>query len=156
MPKTKFQSIIFTLIMVFCMVYCMTCYTVTLKMGELTPEVFLLAIREMWMEYVIVFCLIFFFITKAAQRLAFRIFTPGIDKPIFLTLAIQSFTVCLIVPVITLIATFLHGTTVHWFSYWIQLAFLCFPAALCLQIFFVGPFVRWIFRILFRNQLARS
>lgn len=26
MPKTKFQSIIFTALMVFCMVYCMTVY----------------------------------------------------------------------------------------------------------------------------------
>lgn len=146
MPKTKFQSIIFTLIMVFCMVFCMTCYTIAIKMGGLTSQVFLLAIKEMWIEYVIVFCLIFFVITKAAKKLAFRVVTPGTDKPIFVILAIQSFTVCLIVPTITLIATFLHNGTNNWFSNWIQLAFLCFPAALCLQLFFVGPFVRLIFR----------
>ncbi len=154
MPKTKFQSIIFTLIMVFCMVFCMTCYTIALKFGGLTPQVFALAIKEMWLEYIIVFCLIFFIITKAAQRLAFRIVTPKADKPIFIILAIQSFTVCLIVPTITLIATFLHNGTKAWFTNWIQLAFLCFPVALCLQVFFVGPLVRLIFRTIFKKQLA--
>ena len=90
MPKTKFQSIIFTLIMVFFMVFSMTCYTISLNMGSLTPQVFSMAIREMWVEYVVVFCLIFFLITKTAQKLAFRIVTPGVDKPIFIILAIQS------------------------------------------------------------------
>ena len=45
MPKTKFQSIIFTLIMVFFMVFSMTCYTISLNMGSLTPQVFSMAIR---------------------------------------------------------------------------------------------------------------
>lgn len=46
MPKTKFQSIIFTLMMVFCMVFCMTAYTIALKMGGLSYTVFALAIKE--------------------------------------------------------------------------------------------------------------
>ena len=68
MPKTKFQSIIFTLIMVFFMVFSMTCYTISLNMGSLTPQVFSMAIREMWVEYVVVFCLIFFLITQKLLR----------------------------------------------------------------------------------------
>lgn len=91
---------------------------------------------------------------KTAQKLAFRIVTPGVDKPIFIILAIQSFTVCLIVPTITLFATFLHNGVQNWFTNWLQLAVLCFPVAFCLQIFFVGPLVRLIFRTLFRSQLA--
>ena len=147
MPETKIQSIIFTLIMVFCMVFSMTCYTVAIGMGGLHNEVFKIAIREMWVEYVVVFILIYFAITKLAQRLAFRIVTPGKDKPIMIILAIQSFTVCLIVPVITLFATFLHnGYSEQWFSQWIQTAVLCFPMAYCLQIFLIGPFVRLVFR----------
>lgn len=154
MPKTKVQSVVFTMMMVFCMVFCMTCYTIALKFRGLSYQVFYLAIREMWVEYVIVFLLIFFAITKIAKKLAFRILTPGIDKPIFVTVAIQCFTVCLIVPTITLFATFFHnGFTTDWLVQWIQLAFLCFPAALCLQIFLVGPFVRLIFRTIFRKQL---
>ena len=153
MPKTKFQSFIFTLIMVFCMVYCMTLYTVSLKSGGLSYQVIAIAFKEMWLEYVIVFCLIFFFITKLAQKLAFRIIDPEKSQPIFVILSIQSMTVCIIVPVITLIATFIHnGVTSFWFTQWIQLAFLCFPIALCLQVFYVGPLVRLIFRTIFRNS----
>ncbi|MBQ9030223.1 MAG: DUF2798 domain-containing protein [Parasporobacterium sp.] len=154
MPKTKFQSFIFTLLMVFCMVYAMTCYTIAGKMGGLTYSVFLMAIKEMWIEYVVVFLLVFFIITRAAQKLTFRIFRPGKDNPIFITLSIQCCTVCLIVPPITLFATFFHnGFTADWFTQWISLAFYCFPAALCLQVFFIGPFVRMLFRRIFHRQL---
>jgi hypothetical protein len=154
MPKTKFQSFIFSLIMVFFMVYCMTAYSIALKMGGLTYNVFLLAIKEMWIEYAIVFVLIFFVISKLAQKLAFKIVTPGVDKPIFIILSIQCFTVCLIVPTITLIVTFIHnGFTAQWFTQWIELAFQCFPVALCLQVFFIGPLVRFIFRLIFKKQL---
>lgn len=155
MPKTKFQSAVFTAIMVFCMVYCMTVYTVSLNAGGLSYGVLAAAIKEMWIEYVVVYLLIFFVITRLAQKLAFRIVTPGVDKPIFVILSIQCFTVCLIVPCITLFATFLHnGFTSVWFTQWIELAVKCFPAALCLQIFFIGPLVRLIFRTIFKKQLA--
>ncbi|MBD9219859.1 MAG: hypothetical protein EGQ35_06050 [Clostridiales bacterium] len=94
MPKTKFQSIIFTAIMVFAMVYCMTVYNVSLKMGGLSYMAFYLAFKEMWLEYVVVYCLIFFIITNTAKRLTFRIIEPGSTQPIFMILAIQCFTVC--------------------------------------------------------------
>lgn len=152
MPKTKFQSFIFTLIMVFCMVFCMTVYTVALNKGGLDYSVFKTAISEMWLEYVIVFLLIFFAITKLAVKLAKRIFVPEKDNPFFMTLLIQSFTVTLIVPTITLIATFIHGGfTYDWFTRWITTAVMCFPMAYFLQIFFVGPFVRLVFRTVFRK-----
>lgn len=157
MPKTKFQSFIFTLIMVFCMVFCMTVYTIAIDMGGLNYTAFSIAIKEMWIEYVIVFALIFFIITRLAQKLAFRIFTAGEDKPIFVILSIQTFTVALIVPAITLIATFIHnGATTEWFVQWIQTAVVCFPMAYFLQILFVGPLVRKIFKIIFRKQLSKT
>lgn len=153
MPKTKFQSIIFTAIMVFAMVYCMTVYNVSLKMGGLSYMAFYLAFKEMWLEYVVVYCLIFFIITNTAKRLTFRIIEPGSTQPIFMILAIQCFTVCQIVPAITLFATLVHnGITADWFCQWIQLAALCFPMALCLQVFFVGPAVRFVFRRIFKNN----
>ncbi len=154
MPKTKFQSVIFTAIMVFCMVYCMTVYTISLNYGGLQYQIFALALKEMWLEYIVVFCLIFFLITNTAKMLAFRIIDPAGSQPIFMILAIQSFTVCQIVPVITLFATLVHnGISADWFCQWIQLAVICFPMALCLQVFFVGPLVRLIFRTIFKNRL---
>ena len=155
MPKTKFQSIIFTALMVFCMVYCMTVYTIALKYGTLSYQIFSLAIKEMWLEYVVVFCLIFFVITNTAKKLALKTILPDNVPPILIILSIQCFTVCQIVPIITLFATLVHnGISANWFCQWIQLAAICFPMALCTQIFFVGPFVRCIFRIIFKKQLV--
>lgn len=153
MPKTKFQSVIFTCIMVFCMVFCMTVYTISMNMGGLSYMVFGLAIKEMWVEYVVVWILAFFIVSHIAQKLAFRMVTPGKDKPIFIILSIQSMTVCQMVPLVTLFATFFHnGFTAEWFTQWITLAVKCFPMAFFLQIFFVGPFVRMVFRTLFKSQ----
>ena len=155
MPKTKFQSLVFTAIMAFCMVYCMTVYTVSLNMGGLSYLVLFLAIKEMWMEYVVVFLLVFFFITKNAMRLAFRFLDPKASQPILVTLSIQCMTCCQMVPIMTLFATLLHGDlTADWFTQWLQLAVICFPMALCTQVFFIGPLVRFIFRTLFKKQFG--
>ena len=105
----RLHCIVFTALMVFCMVYCMTIYAIARKLGGLSGPVFLLAIREMWAEYLLVFLLIFFCITHLVQKLALRIIPPGALPPIFFTLAIQCFTVCLIVPCVTLFATFYHS-----------------------------------------------
>ena len=156
MPKTKFQSVVFTAIMVFFMVYCMTVYTIAGNSGGLSYGAFAVALREMWAEYIVVFLLIFFVIKSLAKKLAFKIVSPGVDKPIFITLAIQSFTVCLIVPCITLFATFWHnGFTSQWFVQWAELIFKCFPAAFCLQVFLIGPLVRRLFKVIFKKQLAQ-
>ena len=154
MPKTKLQGVVFTALMVFSMVFCMTSYTLALQAGGLRPGIFSLAIREMWTEFVIVFVLIFFWITNLARRLTARLFSPK-DKPVFLILSMQAFTVAAIVPSITLIATFLHhGFTGLWLYQWIQTAVLCFPMAFFLQIFLVGPLVRFVFRTLFYPPIA--
>ena len=47
----------------------------------------------------------------------------------------------------------LHGgVNPGFFPRWIQLAGQCFPAALILQVFYIGPLVRWLFRLLFRRN----
>ena len=69
---TKLHRIVFTALMVFCMVYCMTIYAIARKLGGLSGPEFLLAIREMWAEYLLVFLLIFCCITHLAQKSACR------------------------------------------------------------------------------------
>lgn len=44
MPKNKFQEVIFTIMMVFVMVYAMICYNISLNMGGMSNEVFLAAV----------------------------------------------------------------------------------------------------------------
>ncbi|MGN0728741.1 hypothetical protein [Treponema sp.] len=151
MPETKFERVIFLMLMVFCMVFSMTVYTISLKCGSLGADVFSAAVREMWLEYVVVFCLVFFAVSRLSAVLAKRLFNPEKDNPFFMILSVQSITVCLVVPLITLFATFVHGGAENWFCRWILLAFQCFPAAFFLQVFFIGPLVRFAFRLLFRR-----
>ena len=67
MPKTKFQNIIFTLIMAFIMVYAMICYNISLNKGQMSNEVFLLAFHEMVM-WPAAFILEFFAVEKLATK----------------------------------------------------------------------------------------
>ena len=47
MPKTKFQNVVFTLMMSFLMVYAMICYNISMNIGGMTNQVFLMAFHEM-------------------------------------------------------------------------------------------------------------
>ena len=46
MPKTKLQEVVFTILMVFVMVYAMICYNISLNMGGMSNIVFLNAFHE--------------------------------------------------------------------------------------------------------------
>ena len=61
MPKNKFQEVIFTIMMVFVMVYAMICYNISLNMGGMSNEVFLAAFHELIIMGPIAFVLDFFY-----------------------------------------------------------------------------------------------
>ncbi len=155
MPKTKFQEAIFTLLMAITMVYGMELYNLALEGGGLTNEMFLLVFRDLALMGAIVIFLEKLIAGPIAQKLAFRIVTPGEDKPIFVILSISAFTVCMMCPMMSAVATLLfkHPGT-QFFSIWLETAAKNFPMALCWQIFFAGPLVRFLFRKLFSKQLA--
>lgn len=154
MPQTKVQRFVFTMMMVFFMVYSMTCYTIAIKQGGAFHQVFILALQEMWLEYAVVFLLIYFVISTAAQKAALKITGGGTKNAKLTVFMIQSCTVCGIVPAITLFATLAHGgVSDTWFAQWVQTALLCFPAAYCIQICLAGPLVRTMFQAIFSGQL---
>ena len=64
MPKNKFQEVIFTIIMVFFMVYAMICYNISLNIGGMSNEVFLSAFHELIIMGPIAFILDFFIVSK--------------------------------------------------------------------------------------------
>ena len=150
MPKTKFQNVIFTIIMATIMVYGMIVYNVALNTGGVTNQTFLLALHEMPIMVPVAFLLEFFVVEKLASRLAFSFMRPT-DRPQFITYAISLMIVCIMCPVMSLIATLLFkepsfGTWIHTFG--------CnFPMAMFWQMFYCGPLVRLIFRTIFRKQI---
>ena len=150
MPKTKFQDIVLTAIMAIVMVYGMIVYNVALNTGGVTGKTFLLAFHELYIMAPIAFILEFFIVGKIARKLAFTVLTPK-DNPHFITYAISICICCIMCPTMSLIATLLFKTPS--LGTWIQTWAMNFPMAICYQMFYCGPFVRLIFRIIFRKQL---
>ena len=151
MPKTKFQEVVFTIMMVFVMVYAMICYNISLNIGGMANHVFLDAFHELVIMEPVAFILDFFLYGSLSKKLAFRIVNPAEDKPIMIILAISSITVCLMCPSMSLVATLLFknpGKEV--IAIWLQTTALNFPMAFFWQIFFAGPLVRKIFGAIFK------
>lgn len=72
MPKTKFQSIIFTAITAWIMVYIMTLYNTVLASGSFTNVTLWIALKGMWIEFIIIFLCAFFISSHAAKYLLFE------------------------------------------------------------------------------------
>ena len=146
LPQNKFQEVIFTFVMAFVMVYAMICYNISLNVGGMQNFVFLAAFKEMLIMWPVAIVLELLFVGKLAQILAFRFVTPGKDPMIKMILAISAMSVCLMCPLMSLVATILFKNAGSQFvAVWLQTTALNFPMALCWQIFFAGPLVRNVF-----------
>ncbi|WP_130871278.1 DUF2798 domain-containing protein [Intestinimonas massiliensis (ex Afouda et al. 2020)] len=151
MPKTKFQNVIFTIIMAVIMVYGMIVYNVALNTGGVTNATFGMALHEMPIMVPVAFVLEFFVVERLATKLAFTVVRPT-DRPQIITYAISTMIVCIMCPTMSLIATLLFKEPS--FGTWIQTFGCNMPMALIWQLLFCGPLARLIFRTLFRRQLA--
>ena len=121
MPKTKYQEVIFTILMVMVMVYAMVVYNIAFDQGGMNNQIFLLAFHE------------------------------------FPSMVISAITVCFMCPIMSFIATVLfQGVNSDLIANWLQIAVRNFPMALCWQIFYAGPLVRWIFGKIFRQSKERE
>ena len=157
MPKTKTESVIFTAVTAWIMVYGMTLYNLVLVMGSFTNVSFLLALKEMWLEYVILFLCAYFISSPITKKLAFRVVRPG-DRPIAIILTIQVFTVVCQVALASILAVW-HGNgfTVQFVPDYISAYCRNFLMALPLQLLAAGPIARGLFRAVFRRgEVQRS
>lgn len=150
MPKNKFQDVVFTAIMATVMVYGMIVYNVALNTGGVSGITFLAALHEMPIMVPIAFILEFFVVGKLAGKLTFTVMRPD-DRPQFITYAISICICCIMCPVMSLIATLLFKET-KTFGTWVQTWGMNFPMAILYQMFYCGPFVRFIFRLLFPQK----
>ena len=150
MPKNKFEDVVFTIIMATCMVYGMVVYNIALNTGGVTNATFLMALHELLIMVPVAFILEFFVVGKLAPMLAFKVMKPT-DRPQFITYAISICICCIMCPIMSLVATILFKDT-KTFGVWVQTWALNFPMALLYQLFYCGPFVRLIFRTIFRRN----
>ena len=149
MPRNKFEDVIFTAIMATIMVYGMVVYNVALNTGGVTGATFVMALHELPIMVPVAFILEFFIVGKLAKMLAFTVVRPT-DRPQVITYAISICICCIMCPTMSLIATFLFKEPS--FGTWVQTFGMNFPMAICYQMFYCGPFVRLIFRLIFRRN----
>lgn len=151
MPKTKFESVVFTAITAWTMVYIMTLYNKVLDYGSFTNEIFWIAFKAMWGEYILSFLCAFFISSRVSKFFAFRIVQPG-DRPILIIFAIQTFTVVSQVALMSILGVFERfGVTDQFIPNYIYNYCLNFLMALPAQLLISGPIARALFRFLFRR-----
>ena len=107
MPKNKFQEVVFTVIMVFFMVYSMICYNIRLNVGEMTNSIFLSAFHELIIMGPIAFVLDFFIVSKLAFACASRMVDFRNCHPFSMILAISVASIALMCPLMSFAATLL-------------------------------------------------
>lgn len=155
MPKNKFQEVIFTIIMVFFMVYAMICYNIALNIGGMSNEVFLAAFHELVIMGPIAFILDFFIVSKLAFMCAARMVDFRNSHPFSKILAISVPSIAFMCPLMSLAATILFKNAGNQFvSVWLQTTAMNFPMAFFWQLIYAGPIVRFIFRHIFRENEA--
>ena len=149
---SKLQNVVFTLMMSFLMVYAMICYNISMNIGGMTNQVFLMAFHEMIIMWPAAFILEFFLVDNLAHKLAFCMVTPQ-DRPIVITLAISIMIIAIMCPIMSFIATLLFKNAGKEFvAVWLQTTFLNFPVAFFWQLMYCGPFIRFLFRKLFPEK----
>lgn len=146
MFQTKLDECGFTLLTSGLMIYIMGVYNVALHAGGLQYSTFGIAAHSFPLEWLIGFLLAFFVASRTAKFFAFRV-VQLTDRTIFKILCIQTFTVCTMVPLMSLLGTLeSSGLTADLPVIWLQTVALNFVMAYPLQIFVVGPFCRAVFR----------
>lgn len=181
MPRNQFQRSIFALITVIITVHAYVFYSLYVINGDLfktlTGEATVLeAIDKMggvsmcgmtvpiWavviVEFVLAFTLESVMGSPLSFKLACKVFDPRETHPVLFETAIISATVGLMCPAMSFIAAFLYYPYYTGFDIFTLLAnflkLVCFnfPFAFFSQLFFIQPFVRTVFKFLFRKDIA--
>ena len=150
MPQNKRESLIYSVLMCFCMVLWMSIYNVSLHQGGLS----LTSVQEGWLgfpiAYVFAFCCDWFFVSKLAKGVAFGLLLKPDSSPRRKVITIST---CMVVPMVIIMS--LYGAVegcVHtgmWsgvFAQWLHHIPFNFIMALPFQLILAGPFVRFVFR----------
>ena len=171
MPKTRFQGIVFGVLMSMTMAYGMEVYNVAIKMGyntmpggfsNMTNGVFLSALTEASYMWLFVFFFSNLWGNRIGHALAGRIIRPGQDNPFFITLMISGCTVFVMCPTMSMVATILFnivmgGAPVSQLpAIWVGTLLKNFPMALLWNLFAAGPLTRLLFGKLFARQLQEN
>lgn len=180
MPRNQFQRCIFALLTVIITVHAYVFYSLYVINGStlmnVTGETSVLsAIRAqggimlcgkmvpIWAIILAEFCLAYlieiFVGSPLSFRLACKVFDLHNTHPVIFETAIICATVGIMCPVMSFIAAWLYYPYYMGFSVltllanWLKLVCFNFPFAFFSQLFFIQPFVRTVFKFLFRKDM---
>ena len=181
MPRTQFQRMIFALLTVIVTVHAYVFYSLYVINGDLfmsltgAPSV-LAAINAMggvsmcgmtvpiWVvvivEFVLAYTLECVMGSPCSFKLACKVFDPRTTHPVLFESTIICATVGLMCPVMSFIAAWLYYPYYAGFNLltllanWLELVCYNFPFAFFTQLFFIQPFIRTLFKLLFRKDIA--
>lgn len=112
-------------------------------------------------EFILAYSLELFMGSPCSFKLAMRVFDPRKSDPMMFETAIICATVGLMCPTMSFLAAFLYYPYYAGFSVlsvlamFLKLVCLNFPFAFFSQLFFIQPFVRSVFKLLFRKDIER-
>ena len=139
------------------MIFLMGIYNVSLNLGGLSARSLRIAVGHFPFEWFIGFLLAFFLASKFAKQMSGKVIEVN-DRVLLKILSIQTFTVCAMVPMMSLLGTIMNAEwNMDFVFIWVQTSVLNFGMALFLQYFVVGPVCRKVFRMIFvKNQLVEK
>ncbi|OFI45775.1 DUF2798 domain-containing protein [Floricoccus penangensis] len=148
MPINKKESLIYTSLMCFFMVYIMSVYNIVLEIG-FSSQAFIGAWVSLPLALVVGFICDVYLVSPNAKGLAFKFIKE--DSPLILKILIIS--TCMVTGMVICMSLFgaiMHnGLNYNLFKAWLINIPRNFVMALPLQIFIAGPIVRKIFRGIF-------
>ena len=181
MPRNQFQRMIFALITVIITVHAYVFYSLyvvngSILMGVTGASSVLAAISAqggvymfgsmcpIWavvlVEFAFAYSIELLVGSPCSFKLASKLFDPAKTHPVIFESAIISATVGLMCPIMSFIAAWLYFPYYSGFNLatllanWLKLVCFNFPFAFFTQLFFIQPFVRMLFKRLFRKDIA--
>lgn len=180
MPRNQFQRMVFAFLTVLVTVHAYVFYSLYVVNGttlmSITGESSVLtAINSqggvymfgrmfpIWTVILIEFCFAFALETimgsPCSFKLACKVFDPAQNHPMMFESAIICATVGLMCPAMSFIAAFMYYPYYAGFNVftllanWLKLVCFNFPFAFFTQLFFIQPFIRTLFKFLFRKDI---
>lgn len=180
MPRNQFQRMVFAFITVVITVHAYVFYSLYVVNGSTLMEVtdtgnVLDAINKMggvymfgtylpiWavviIEFVCAYTLEMIMGSPCSFRLASKVFDPRTTHPVLFETSIICATVGLMCPVMSLLAAFMYYPYYAGFDFmtllanWVKLVCFNFPFAFFSQLFFIQPFVRKVFKLIFAKDI---
>lgn len=155
MPKTTFQRVVYTCIGVLLMATTMATYNKYLVYGAFSVELFRQVAIAFCQKAPVAFALQFFVIQKFAGKQAAKYPT---DNKILYQCIRTGFTVLLMCPIMCFYSNIINMIHFHWtvgefLEAWISKMPVNWIFAFCVQIWFLGPINRFLFRTIFKKQL---